>query len=127
MENGLDIIFQVIILVLSVVIHEVTHGHVGYLREAYHGEPYVTKFLCREAFESTNGAAQIPAAVLKERLSKALAITFQREVQVYGLDVTRADLRKELQPVMQSYADFVELCERKEKETGEPVTIVASC
>ena len=29
MENGLDIIFQVIILVLSVVIHEVTHGHVA--------------------------------------------------------------------------------------------------
>ena len=27
------------------------HGHVGYLREAYHGEPYATKVLVPEAFE----------------------------------------------------------------------------
>ena len=29
-------------------------------------------------------------------------------------------------PVIKSFADFVELCERKERETGEPVTILAS-
>jgi hypothetical protein len=28
----------------------VVHGHVGYLREAYHGEPYATRVLVPEAF-----------------------------------------------------------------------------
>ena len=28
------------------------HGHVGYLREAYHGEPYATRYLAAEAFEN---------------------------------------------------------------------------
>src|ERR1035437_2650811 len=35
-------------------------GGAGYLREAYHGEPYATKFLCAEAFET--GEARIRAA-----------------------------------------------------------------
>lgn len=46
-----------------------TSGAVGYLREAYHGGPYATKILCREAFEADNCEAQIPAAVLRERLT----------------------------------------------------------
>ena len=29
----------------------VTSGDVGYLREAYHGSPYATKFLMPEAFD----------------------------------------------------------------------------
>lgn len=45
------------------------HGHTGYLREAYHGGPYATKLLCREAFEAKNCEAEIPAAVLRERLT----------------------------------------------------------
>lgn len=44
-------------------------GNVGYLREAYHGGPYATKILCREAFEAENCEAEIPAAVLRERLT----------------------------------------------------------
>jgi len=28
---------------------------------------------------------------------------------------------------LKSFSDFVELCERKERETGEPCSIVASC
>jgi hypothetical protein len=28
--------------------------------------------------------------------------------------------------VMRSFVDFVELCEAKERETGEPVVIIAS-
>ena len=44
-------------------------GNVGYLREAYHGGPYATKILCREAFDAENGEAEIPAAVLRERLT----------------------------------------------------------
>lgn len=44
-------------------------GQTGYLREAYHGGPYATKILCREAFEAENCEAEIPAAVLRERLT----------------------------------------------------------
>ena len=46
-----------------------TDGHVGYLREAYHGGPYATKMLVREAFESETYRAAIPAAVMRERLT----------------------------------------------------------
>lgn len=44
-------------------------GNVGYLREAYHGGPYATKILVREAFEAENCQAEIPAAVMRERLT----------------------------------------------------------
>lgn len=44
-------------------------GNCGYLREAYHGGPYATRILCREAFESETQEAQIPAAILRERLT----------------------------------------------------------
>lgn len=46
-----------------------TAGHVGYLREAYHGGPYATRILVREAFDADDCTAQIPAAVMKERLT----------------------------------------------------------
>lgn len=44
-------------------------GRRGYLREAYHGGPYATKILCREAFESETCEAQISAATMRERLT----------------------------------------------------------
>lgn len=44
-------------------------GDVGYLREAYHGGPYATRIIAREAFESDNCVAEIPAAIMRERLS----------------------------------------------------------
>src|SRR5665213_1209510 len=34
----------------------VEHGHVGYLREAYHGEPYATHVLLAESFETGRAA-----------------------------------------------------------------------
>ena len=49
----------------------VVHGHVGYLREAYHGEPYATRVLVPEAFET--GEASIRASLLRERLPAALS------------------------------------------------------
>lgn len=30
-------------------------GRIGYLREAYHGEPYATQYFCAEIFESDIG------------------------------------------------------------------------
>jgi hypothetical protein len=47
----------------------ITSGNVGYLREAYHGGPYATRILVREAFESDNQRAQIPAEIMRERLT----------------------------------------------------------
>lgn len=44
-------------------------GRAGYLREAYHGGPYPSHILCREAFESETCEAEIPAAVMRERLT----------------------------------------------------------
>jgi hypothetical protein len=99
----------------------VLHGHVGYLREAYHGEPYATKHLCREAFQSDDGTARISAAVLRERLPFTLALADERARTIY-----RETNEAEIGLVLKSFRDFVELCERKERETGEPVLIEAS-
>ena len=98
----------------------VVHGHVGYLREAYHGEPYATHYLVREAFEAPEHTSAIAAAVLRERLPHTLALVEQRQREVYR----EAD-PMETQRVKQSFVDFVELCERQERKTGKPVTIIA--
>lgn len=98
----------------------VTHGDVGYLREAYRGEPYATLHLCREAF-GWNNEVKIPAKILRERLPRALEMVEQRERTVY-----KQTNKKEIDKVKKSFVDFVKLCERKEKQTGEPCTILAS-
>ena len=97
----------------------VEHGHVGYLREAYHGEPYATRVLVPEAFET--GRAEIPAATLWERLPDALKAAEQRERELYG----ETDIN-EIGRVLKSYVAFVALCARKEAETGEPCLSIAS-
>jgi hypothetical protein len=96
-------------------------GRTGYLREAYHGAPYATKFLCREAFESLSARAPIAAEVLRARLPETLRLAEEREREVYE----ETD-EHEIELVLQSFRDFVALCEAKERETGEPVAIVAS-
>ena len=99
----------------------VLEGKVGYLREAYHGNPYATKYLLREAFVSDDATARIESSVMRRRLPGTLALVEEREREVYN--VTDED---EIQLVKQSFIDFVDLCERKEKETGTPVLIRAS-
>jgi hypothetical protein len=64
-----------------------TSGDVGYLREAYHGGPYATQILLREAFESENCRAQIPAAALRERLTH---VTEPARGKTAGHDVAAA-------------------------------------
>ena len=100
----------------------VVDGHVGYLREAYHGSPYATKYLVAEPFESSTGEAEIPASILHERLPETIRLAKERERVVYG---RKGEIPDE-DPTIKSFIDFVELCEEKEKETGEPVTIIAS-
>lgn len=74
------------------------HGHVGYLREAYHGGPYATRALVAEAFaddrhhtcdedgrgncEACKGAP-IPAATLRRRLPTVATLVLLREAEVY--------------------------------------------
>jgi hypothetical protein len=64
--------------------YSIEHGSVGYLREAYHGAPYVTKYLVAEAFNSATGEAEIHASVLRERLPAAVLMSMYREHKVYG-------------------------------------------
>ncbi len=97
----------------------VVHGHVGYLREAYHGDPYATKVLVPEAFEELR--VPIYGKTLRERLPAVLVVAEARERTLYGT----TDPAK-IERVLKSYRDFVDLCERKEAETGEPCLIIAS-
>ena len=93
----------------------VHHGHVGYLREAYHGAPYATRVLVPEAFEEKVDWVEIPARRLRERLPEMLRRAKERELIIDGrLDEERCGA------VERSFTDFVELCEAKEQETGQP-------
>jgi hypothetical protein len=97
----------------------VVDGHVGYLREAYHGEPYATHALVPEAFET--GQAEISAETLRDRLPEVLELAERREREVYNETEPAA-----IERTLKSFRDFVELCARKEDETGQPCLIIAS-
>lgn len=97
-------------------------GKVGYLREAYHGEPYATQYLLKEAFDAETGEAKIPAKVLLRRLPKTLRLAAERNKLVYNQPKDSEDT----EIIMQSFIDFVDLCIQKEEELGEPVTVIAS-
>jgi len=94
-------------------------GSVGYLREAYHGEPYATVFLLREAFESDDATATIPNYVLTDRLEETKKIVIKRAKDVYE------ETLDEDSPDVKAFEDFVELHCLKEQEGLNPV-IVAS-
>lgn len=59
-------------------------GAEGYLRESYHGGPYVTRYLLEEAFGGPDDSAAIPTKVLRERLPVAVLLATYREHIVYG-------------------------------------------
>lgn len=102
----------------------IVSGHVGYLREAYHGEPYATRYLVAEAFsrpdDEEEDGVPIAAALLQERLPHTLALARQRHKVIYQEE------DETIVPYLKSYEDFVELCARKEANTGKPCRIVAS-
>ena len=105
----------------------IAHGHVGYLREAYHGEPYATQALVPEAFNETLMRAfpegvPVSAESLRTRLPAVLEIAVQRESEIYGHDREDEDTKT----VLKSFRDFVSLCEERENATGEACCIVAS-
>ena len=104
----------------------VVHGHVGYLREAYHGAPYATRVLMPEAFAlhrlsaeaarlrgwDVDGdlAVQIPAATLRGRLEAACGAAIERGREVYHEALTGDS------PEVRAFIDFVTLAERLEAE-----------
>ena len=68
---------------------------------------------CRAGFS-------VEAVLLRERLPRTLALVEERQRKIYDAgDAT-------IEAVKQCFRDFVALCERKERETEEPVLIVAS-
>jgi hypothetical protein len=98
----------------------VTIGNKGYLREAYHGDPYATKVLVPEAFDAHGAEVKIAAAILRERLPLAMKAALRREREVYRNSNVNED-----SPVIQSFVSFVELAEELE-EQGREYTVVAS-
>ena len=101
----------------------IRHGHVGYLREAYHGGPYATRVLAPEAFcDGAKEGVPIRAAVLRERLPLVLATAREREEKIYRQPADSAETRM----VCRSFTQFVELCKRMETQLGEPCVIRAS-
>lgn len=89
-------------------------GKYGYLREAYHGEPYATRALLPEAFEAQGAPVTIPAEVLKDRLPAVLDAARQRAKILYNEDSAGQEAAAD------SFADFVELVERLEREGRHP-------
>lgn len=114
-----------------------TAGNIGYLTEQYSGAPYPTTMLCKEAFrtEDPNGVA-IPAADMRARLPEVILLAKQKAAKFQGdprnnskeIEISAASkevLPDDTTPSVRAFVDFVELAEKMEKETGEPVTIVA--
>jgi len=139
-----------------------THGHVGYLREAYHGGPYATAYLISEDWnDQPEQGFEIKASTLRKRLPAAVMASIYRENVVYGGDQAQAESlqaaltkifgdvpniqrrdftpnkeqvracgalikKRKLPPYALAFVDFVDLAERKEKETGNPCRVVVS-
>lgn len=97
----------------------VVSGHVGYLRKAYHGEPYVTRFLFPEAFAT--GRCRAWPKKLRKLLPRALEIAEERDRVVYGYDHEKATAEEKEAHVAQlkAFEDFVSLVEQKVAEKSQ--------
>ena len=96
---------------------DTTMGRTGYLREAYHGEPYATEKLIPEARNKTLDPSnlQVPNRLLKQRLPSTIKAAIKREQTIYkAKNVTIKS------PVVKSYIDFVALHEKLEKAGKKP-------
>jgi hypothetical protein len=62
---------------------------------------------------------EVSAGILRARLPLVLLAAKERQTKVYQ---RRGD-SDESRVVLKSFVDFVELCERKERETGRPCRI----
>lgn len=79
-------------------------GRFGYLREAYHGGPYPSKMLVREAFEAPKCRAKIPAAVMKKRLTSVTEPAVAGE-EAHAISMIMAEVVKRLRETGQMPKD----------------------
>ena len=92
----------------------IQHGHVGYLREAYHGGPYAIKVLAPEAWKEEE--ATIPVDILRARLPEAIQACKERHFKNYGED----ENAEAVQWAVRSLEEFVQLAEAKDREGKKP-------
>ncbi len=101
----------------------IAHGHAGYLREAYHGDPYATQVLFPEAWTARKQDEElglpVKAATLRKRLPDVIKTAIERGRIIYGQELTESSLE------IKSFKDFVELAERIEA-SGKKVYISVS-
>jgi len=96
-------------------------GDVGYLREAYHGEPYATEALFQEPWdEQPEDGMVIPNKVLKARLPMTLEACERRMRTIY-----KEEDSEEIERCKKAYTDFVELHGRMEKAGKHPKVMVS--
>jgi hypothetical protein len=98
----------------------VPKGKVGYLREAYHGGPYPSKFLITENWErQPEEGFSIPNKVLRKRLPKVIKAIITRETKIYKASP------RQVKAIIKEYKDFVNLHGRLEKQGKNPRIIVS--
>ena len=98
---------------------DITKGNVGYLREAYHGEPYATKVLISEDWDSQpDEGFKIPNKTLVERLPEVIKAAIERG-KIYGEILTKSS------PAVKSYIDFIELHGKLEAAGKKPTIIIS--
>jgi len=97
-------------------------GDTGYLREAYHGEPYATQMLVPEAFDEKLAGEDVPifAKEMRARLPKVLEKVRERYEKIYEAG------EDEIKTAQKSFSDFVKLAEQKEEANKEPCKVYAS-
>ena len=93
---------------------DATVGEVGYLREAYHGKIFATKYLVKEAFAKDAGEVYISPKELRKRLPLTKDIVIQRFRDVYKEEI------EEDNAFVKAFEDFVKLAEAVEEEGRKP-------
>lgn len=102
--------------------HEL-HGPWG-LRESYgEGRPYAAEMLCREAFESPDRKAAIPAATLRERLTEASEPSLSVEEVILWKNADEPAVGRIM---VARFRAFVAYAEYGELRSGQPCIIHAS-
>ena len=90
-------------------------GDVGYLREAYHGSPYATKYFVQEAFEDEEyDGVEISSDTLLQRVPLAVDIHIQRHKEIYKESVSKEDKSA------RAFGEFAKFVQELEKKGMKP-------
>ena len=105
--------------------YSVGMGHVGYLREAYHGEPYATKELFGWFWneEQPENGYKVSSFDLMRRLPAALEASAKRHREKYNENGNPDKPEKSY--FLKSFVDFVTLHKRLEVEERNPRIIIS--